>query len=606
MMSICAFSHLSAAELRLVAGDGDEFKRFGYTVAVDSGFMAVGSPGITTDRNYRGSVYVFQDSLSFWIQHSQLAAVDPLPYDFFGCSVAMHKDILLVGAQGDSFYNKLSGAAFLFQREADAYIQKAVFRSPALVPKDLFGYSVALSEGLCAVGAPADGGLLPSSGAVYLYKPDSANVGKWVLDSKIIPKDSKYFNFFGSAVALSGNRLIVGAPHAFSPLKTAGDAYIFEKKQGVWIQTAKLTPPDGNFRNMYGFSVDIDGDLAVVGAFKDDVLDFDTGSAYVYRFETDKWLADTKMTAVDADSGDYFGYSVALYKNYLVAGAPGDNGNGPDAGSIYAFLSSPSGWSQKAKKAAGDQVLKDKFGSAVAVGKDVTGVGAPHKKVIEKKSQGVVYVYNNLDDLALPVTLTLFTATTVEGHVVLKWITQSEIDNLGFIVQRRLDSTNWEKIADFQNDAALLGRGSSSVAAEYRFIDDQAISGLTYFYRLGDVNVSGVVTFHPEIQVSVALHVTADAQPLSDYALHPAFPNPFNPRTTIHYDVRQPGEVQVAVYDMRGRMVRMLTSAFVQSGAYSVIWDGRDDAGEQKSSGVYIIQLTARDMKLTQKVILLE
>lgn len=607
LVFLCLFSivNLLASEKRIIADDGREYRRFGFAVAVDSAYIAVGSPGTLVDVANRGTVYIYRDSLGIWVEHAQLTPDDVLPFDLFGHSLSSYKNQLLVGSQGDSAYNRLSGAAYLFQRINGVYQQTAVFRSPALVPKDQFGYSVALSENLCVIGAPADGGLLPASGSVYVYQPDPAVAGAWRLDAKIFPTDNNYFNRFGESVAVSGGRIIVGAPYSTSPLKTAGDAFIFEKQNGKWKQAAKLSPADGNFRNMFGAAVAIDGDFAAVGAFRDDVGDFDTGSVYVYRLTDDKWLQDVKLVAADADSGDFFGYSVSLYNNYLVVGAPGDNGNGADAGSIYAFLRGEQGWSQKTKKAANDQELKDKYGSAVAVGKDMTVVGAPHKKIKDQVSRGAAYVYGNIEDLALPVTLTAFAAEQSNGAIVLTWTTQSEIDNLGFIVQRRTAGGDWQTIADFGSRAELLGRGSASSPADYRFVDEQIVVGVAYFYRLGDVSISGVITFHGEIGVNVTGVRTQSALPSSP-VLSPAFPNPFNPQTTLRYDLPQSAEAVVAVYDTRGRCVRTLAVGLHQAGTHSVTWDGRDDGGVLQSSGVYFVRLFADNATLTAKVILLD
>ena len=605
LFSILFTVRIFAAEQRIIAADGHEYRRFGFSVAVNNGFIAVGSPGTLIDVENRGTVYIYRDSLGIWVEHAQLAADDPLPFDLFGHSLSSYKNQLLVGSQGDSAYNRLSGAAYLFERIDGVYQQTAIFRSPALVPKDQFGCSVALSESLCVIGAPADGGLLPASGSVYVYKPNPTVAGAWQFDAKLFPSDGKYFNHFGAAVAVSGKRIIIGAPYATSPQKNAGDAYVFEKRNGKWKQSAKLSPSDGNFRNMFGSAVAIDGDFAAVGAYRDDVGDFDTGSVYVYRFADNQWLQDAKLVAADADSGDFFGYSISLYKNYLVVGAPGDNGNGADAGSVYAFLRDEQGWSQKTKKSANDQAFKDKFGTAVAVGKDITVVGAPHKKVKDQVSQGAAYVYGNIDDLALPVTLTAFAAEYADGKIILTWTTQSEIDNLGFIIQKRTAESEWQTIADFNSRAELLGRGSASTPADYRFVDDQIVRGEHYFYRLGDVNIGGVVTFHPEISVTIT--VVSDLQSLPNaFALFPAYPNPFNPQTTLRYYLPRNVDAVVAVYDMRGRRVRTLADMPHFAGEHSVVWDGRDDGGQLQSSGVYLIRLTAENVSLAAKVILLD
>ncbi|RPI00645.1 MAG: T9SS C-terminal target domain-containing protein [Calditrichaeota bacterium] len=596
---------LYAGELRIVADPGAMRDHFGSAVAMDSSLLIIGAPGTMTDRAGRGQVYLFRREAAQWIQDDVLTGIDTAPFDLFGSAIAYCQDFILVGAQGDSLYNRFTGAAFLFKQVDGRFVQKGLFRSPSLIPRDLYGFSLAISPNYCVIGAPRDGGTAPASGAVYVYKPHSKKPDQWVLDAKLTPADGKSLDAFGCALALSGERLLIGACSSDSPLKSDGAAYIFEKIDNSWRQVIKFQPPDGTLRNMFGASVDIDGDWAVVGAFKDDVLDFDAGSAYVYHRANDMWQQNVKLTAVDADSGDYFGFSVALLGNYLVVGAPGDNGNGIDAGSVYSFLLGDEGWDQKAKKSASDQMFKDKFGAAVAISEKTTAVAAPRKKIDEKIGQGAVYLYDNIDDLALPVTLSEFTATVVNGGVLLRWVTQSEIDNLGFIIQRREASRNWETIADFQTFPELIGRGSSSEPTFYQFTDSSVGAG-AFYYRLADVDVQGAVHYYPPIQVTITgVAAPRPALPQS-VDLFPAFPNPFNPQTTIEYQLPAARSVSLTVYDMRGRLVRRLVQAEQQPGIYAVVWDGRDDSGMKQSSGLYLFHFKADDFQKTHKVMLVE
>lgn len=211
--------------------------------------------------------------------------------------------------------------------------------------------------------------------------------------------------------------------------------------------------------------------------------------------------------------------------------------------------------------------------------------------------------YSNPGDVSLPVELTAFSATPEADKIVLKWTTQSEVNNLGFEVYRSGEETGaYAMIASFENTPALQGGGNSNTAREYTYEDAILSNGGTYWYQIADVDYQGVRTFHGPVSAQAP-----DLIPEA-YALRPNYPNPFNPETTIRFEVpadpASNGKIALAIYNNLGMVVRTLVSGSVQPGIHTVKWDGRNDRGDQMASGVYFLRLQAGSFVQTQKMLL--
>ncbi|MCK6621381.1 MAG: T9SS type A sorting domain-containing protein [Calditrichaceae bacterium] len=185
----------------------------------------------------------------------------------------------------------------------------------------------------------------------------------------------------------------------------------------------------------------------------------------------------------------------------------------------------------------------------------------------------------------------------------MKWTTQSEVNNLGFEVYRSGEETGaYAMIASFENTPALQGGGNSNTAREYTYEDAILSNGGTYWYQIADVDYQGVRTFHGPVSAQAP-----DLIPEA-YALRPNYPNPFNPETTIRFEVpadpASNGKIALAIYNNLGMVVRTLVSGSVQPGIHTVKWDGRNDRGDQMASGVYFLRLQAGSFVQTQKMLL--
>lgn len=199
-------------------------------------------------------------------------------------------------------------------------------------------------------------------------------------------------------------------------------------------------------------------------------------------------------------------------------------------------------------------------------------------------------------DVPVPIQLAWFNATVVsQTSVRLHWLTLSEINNYGFFVQRRsLFQMEFETLPN----SFIPGHGTTLEPHEYEFIDSNAF-GHDWFYRLKQVDLNGTIHYSEPIRVDMATSVSGDGSP-SGFVLLRNHPNPFNPSTTISFQLPSSGVVSVKIFDFLGREVAVLVDDREEAGNHEVTWDARPF-----SSGVYVCQLTAGSSRSMLKLVLI-
>jgi hypothetical protein len=198
----------------------------------------------------------------------------------------------------------------------------------------------------------------------------------------------------------------------------------------------------------------------------------------------------------------------------------------------------------------------------------------------------------------LSVGLSTFYASAGDGQATLYWSTQSEVNNLGFYLLRSEDGANYERV----NQELISGQGTSEVRHDYRYVDKGLVNGVTYNYKVVDVDMAGVRTSHGPIQVTPQ----ASSGVPSEYALSQNYPNPFNAQTAISYAIPTASHVSLKVFNVLGEEVRTLVDADQQASTYQVTWDGRDAGGKQVASGVYFCKLQAGSFEGSTKMVFMK
>jgi hypothetical protein len=329
------------------------------------------------------------------IQQAQLLAGDGATGDYFGYSVALDGNTAIVGAYLDDIgTNANQGSAYVFTRSGTSWRQQAQLTAGDGTANDYFGTSVAVSGDTAVVGAYDDTvGANAGQGSAYVFTRSGTS---WSQQAQLTAGDGAANDNFGYSVALDGNTAVVGAYADTVGANTyQGSAYVFTRSGTSWSQQAKLTAGDGAALDYFGISVAVSGDTAVVGAYVDDVgANTDQGSAYVFTRSGTNWSQQAHLTAGDGAANDYFGYSVAVSGDTAVVGAYGnDIGANPNQGSAYVFTRSGTSWSQQAQLTAGDGATNDLLGVSVAVSGDTAVVGAYGNDVGANIDQGSAYVF---------------------------------------------------------------------------------------------------------------------------------------------------------------------------------------------------------------------
>gem|GEM_PF-930337 len=324
---------------KLTASDAAADNRFGVSVSVSGDYAIVGSYRDDDKGYWSGSAYIFEKPIDGWVNMTEtvkLTASDGATGDLFGNSVSISGDYAIVGAYVDDDNGTDSGSVYIFKRFGESWVEQ----QPKLLASDgaagdLFGYSVSISGSIAIVGAWGNDDAGSYSGSAYLF--DMVTGGQI---AKLTASDAAAGDYFGSHVALSGNIAIVGAGRDDNAGSDSGSAYIFEKPIDGWVnmtETAKLTASDAAAEDYFG-SVDISGNIAIVGAHWDDDNGSTSGSAYLFDVSDPcNPIEIDKITASDADAWAYFGTPVAISGNTAIIGAIGDDDNGSLSGSAYVF-----------------------------------------------------------------------------------------------------------------------------------------------------------------------------------------------------------------------------------------------------------------------------
>lgn len=330
---------------KLTASDQDIVDRFGISVTISGDRALIGSAWGDGNQQNSGAVYVYERGVGGWIEVQKLTALDGVAGDHFGASVDLDGGIAIVGAPSADSIVPDAGAAYFFEDTGGGWSQMQKL-DPGVGghPRDHFGISVSIEAMTAVVGASGDDEACNcanqewNSGAVSVY---SRSVGGWTRTAKLFTSDTSFSQFIGRNVLLRDGLLVVGATSDDDLGTDAGAVYLFENLGGGWSETHKLTASDGDERERFGYSVDLDLDTLLVGARADVVNGLRSGSAYVYRHTEDGWIENQKLVPSDAADFDTFGEAVALTDCEALVTSPHDSDAGNWSGSAYVFALAP-------------------------------------------------------------------------------------------------------------------------------------------------------------------------------------------------------------------------------------------------------------------------
>ncbi len=478
---------------------------------------------------------VLLGSSTAYAQEIKLVAQDGTDGDAFGIAVSLSGGWGLVGASNQDGER---GAAYIFGNQGNNnWRQSAKLTPDSREPDDRFGGAVSLDGNRALIGANGRDDTAPNAGAAYVYRLDNRT---WVEEAMLTASDAAASDLFGSSVSLDGERALIGA---YQKNDETGAAYVFRLENGTWTEEAKLTASDGADNDWFGFSVSLDGDRAAVGAYLDDDDGSGSGAVYIFRRDGSTWVQEDKLTASDAAPGDRFGESVSLSGDRVLIGAWGFGGS---SGAAYVFRRDGNAWVEEDKLTADDARTNDRFSErAVSLSGDRALIGA----------------WSNGDSGPVTGSAYLF----------------------------RRSGNAW-----VQDGPRLLGGDSTSGDG---FGVSVSVDGEALLVgAFGNGEKGAAYVFGPTMPVAV----DEEAGVPDAFALHGNYPNPFNPSTEIHFDLPKRAHATLVIYNAMGQEVARLIDGPLQAGVHTTTWEA---AG--MSSGAYLYRLTAGTFSETRVMVLL-
>jgi len=377
----------------LLSNDRDINDKFGNSVSLENNRALIGANSDDENGNSAGAAYIFEKINYEWLQTAKLIADDGDEDDSFGVSVSLSGDTALVGSvfEQEITQNESIGAVYVFELDNNNWTQTAKLTAEDGSPDNKFGESVSVSGDRALVAAHGDNGFV---GAVYVF--DRVD-GEWEQSAKLTASDFDANDLFGRSISLLGDRALIGSSNngAGNDDET-GAVYIFDLVNGVWTETVKLVADDGLAGDKFGRSVSIDVDRVLIGAPGFDNPDAlcptpnNFGAAYIFDLENDTWTQTAKVFDTDGCGLDSFGKSVSLSGDQALIGAHGVADNGTSAGAAYVYKFKNGIWSKTEKILASDGATNDRYSRTLSLSNNQILIGAPLKDI----KSGTAYHYD--------------------------------------------------------------------------------------------------------------------------------------------------------------------------------------------------------------------
>ena len=319
------------------------------------------------------------------------------PGNTFPSGVSASGGVALFGSPQDGVNGIDSGAVFVYRFDSAlaSWGEDAVLRPSDAVAGDVFGVSTAVEGNLAVIGAVFAGDLGVNAGAAYVFRYDPVNQ-VWNEETKLLASDGVAGDVFGIAVDLSMGRIIVGAEGVDDLGLSSGAAYVFRFDAGTasWVEEAKLKASDGAASDFFAHEVGLSGDVAVVSGVLDDDLGNNSGSAYVFRHDpiSGIWNQERKLLASDGAAGDAYGISVDVDGDFVIVGSEGDDDQGSASGAAYIYQFDGTVWGGESKLTATNGDPADFYGHFVAIDANSALVGSPLDDDLGNNS-GAAYFY---------------------------------------------------------------------------------------------------------------------------------------------------------------------------------------------------------------------
>jgi hypothetical protein len=366
---------------------------FGQSVSLSGGIALVGAGSDSTTGSGSGQAYLF-DAASGALLHT-LANPTAAASDNFGQSVSLSGNFALVGAQNDDTQTTNAGAAYLFNVSTGAVARTFLNPGPTPILLDNFGHSVALSGNRALISATGDDTGATNSGAVYLFDTASGTLLRTFTNPTPAANDQ-----FGTAIALFGNIALISALFDDTGATDTGAAYLFDTTTGALLHTF-LNPTPAASDN-FGTSVALSGSRALIGAISDGTSGFHEGAAYLFDTVTGN-LVQTLLIPTPVGNSEFLGQCAALSGDYAVVGSAFRNHGAPlnqqGFGGAFLYDANTGGFLQELVDPVAN--VNDRYGFACALDGHDTLIGA-QTDLVNGVQSGQVFYYTGPAQTAVP------------------------------------------------------------------------------------------------------------------------------------------------------------------------------------------------------------
>lgn len=386
-----------APEAVLLTDTASPYSNYGESVATQGDWTFVGAPDDYMAANYEGSVYAFQRTAQGWVEHSKLVSSQPAGFATFGHDIAVDGDVLVVGAPGP--LGSDIGSVFVFRFNGQDWIEEQVLQDGTGWGGDWFGWSVDVDGDRIAVGAmwarQSIVNYANHAGAAWVYK---YNGQSWELEQGLVSSDQESYDNFGSAVALSGDRLVVGArgegdsgPNGEYAI---GASYVFDFTAGSWVETQKLRASIPEEESYFGGHVAADGDTLLIGSFgRNGGISHGSGAAYFFELQGGSWVETLHVDGMMPGFTHALGRGVAIDGDLAVIASGGHDLLGNEQGAVHPYRRSQGVWQPEPLINPGALGRWDLFARDVDLDGEQMATGAYLENLPGSLSPGAGFVY---------------------------------------------------------------------------------------------------------------------------------------------------------------------------------------------------------------------
>lgn len=472
-------------------------------------------------------------------------------HEHYGWDMAINGDWLAIGSpHSETELGDDAGKVMIYKRNSNnewEFAQSLMDEQGNAFQN--FGFSVDMAENVLVVGAIGSFLNGPFSGKALVYVLEE---GIWVYEATLASQTAKPMDYFGHAVATNGERIVVSAVKADVASEDTGAAFVFKKEDTGWTPFGLLLPNDGASGDHFGYAVDINNQgTIVVGAPHHSDRVYKGGAAYVYQPQSVGYAFESKLYNQAQTEKDFNGISVAISGEDIVIGSLLADGESNNTGACYAFQYDGTDWLLEQSIFSATGAMNDYFGRSIAMSNNRLIIGAPKVNSDSKNNTGAAYYYEKSGG---------------SWNLVTELVDESSAAN------------------DYFGQSVAIHPADLSISARLRD-GNQTDGGAVYTANLGIITSTEKTSLKRNVSLT-------------------AFPNPSQEQLTIGYQLQQPSQVALRLFDQQARSVRVLVEEEWQdAGSKQIIWDLTTDSGQKVASGIYIYELVINGHKLSRRVI---